>query len=107
MPPVIPRPSDQSGFSSAAGLVATAVSLALVAVLLLFGLNAFGGGSGNGASGGQPSILSKSPAENQIKLCAEGRDSSYGDPPTAAQQSQCVRDLLGEVSGGPSVTGSP
>jgi hypothetical protein len=81
-----------------------------VAVLLLFSMNVFGGGSGGGggADSANPSILSRSAAESQIKLCAEGRDSSYGRPPSSAQQAKCVRQLLGEVSGGgPSVTGTP
>jgi hypothetical protein len=96
----------ESGFSTALGLVSMAVSLLLVAVLLLFGLNGFSGGGAPASAGGGPaagsSILSRSSAEAQIKLCAEGRDSNYGRPPTAAQQATCVRDLLGQVSTGPS-----
>ncbi len=84
-----------------------AVSLLLVALLLVFSLNIFGSGSGTGgggtggAGGGSaaPSILSHSSAETQIKLCAEGRDSSYGSPPSAAQQAACVRELLAGISG--------
>jgi len=78
-----------------------AISLVLVAVLLVFGLNASGGGAGAGAGAGQAkgSILSDSSAETQIKLCAEGRDSSYGDPPTPAQQAQCTDELAGQIAG--------
>jgi hypothetical protein len=100
-----PGRTSECGFSTAAGLVAMAVSLLLVAVLLLFGLNGFGGTTSPAGAGGGPSagssILSRSPAESQIKLCAEGRNSTYGAPPTAAQQARCVRELLGQVSGGP------
>jgi len=105
-----PEHGRQCGFSSAVGLVAMSVGLVLVAVLLVLSLNGFGG-AGAGAGGGpasNPSILSRSSAETQIKLCAEGRDSRYGDPPSAAQQAKCVRDLLGEISaGGPSGVGGP
>jgi len=81
-----------------------AVSLLLVALLLVFSLNVFGSGDGKrertGGGGGSaaPSILSHSSAETQIKLCSEGRDSTYGSPPSAAQQAACIRELL---------TGSP
>jgi len=99
---------SQSGFSTGASLVAMAASLILVALLLLFSMNAFSGGSGSGASGANQSILSQSSAENQIKLCAEGRDSSYGNPPSSAQQAECMRDLLGQIAGGgSSVPGAP
>jgi len=93
---------SQHGFSSAVGLVAMAAGLLLMAVLLLFSLNQFGGSgaAGGAGGGGGASILSRSPAESQIKLCAEGRPSSYGDPPSSAQQATCVRQLLGQVSGG-------
>jgi hypothetical protein len=89
-----------------------AVSLLLVAVLLLFGIHEFSsgnspvGGSAGGGASGNPSILSRSAAETQIKLCAEGRDSSYGNPPSSAQQAVCVRKLLAEVTAtGSSVPG--
>lgn len=101
---------NQSGLSSTVGLVAMAVSLLLVAVILVFSLNGFGlgngAGSGTGAgasaaggSSGTPSILSPSSAEHQIQLCSEGRDSTYGDPPSAAQQATCIHELLGGISG--------
>jgi hypothetical protein len=77
-----------------------AASLFLMAVLLLIGMNAFSGGTGSTASSTNPSILSRSSAETQIKLCSEGRDSTYGRPPTSAQQAKCIRELLGEISGG-------
>jgi hypothetical protein len=90
-----------------------AAGLVIVALLLMLSTNVFGGGGGSsgGAGGGpsaSPAILSRSSAETQIKLCAEGRASTYGDPPSSAQQAICVRKLLGEVSGGgPAVLGSP
>jgi hypothetical protein len=95
----------QGGFSSTAGLVAMAVSLLLVALLLVFSLNVFGSGTGSGSGTGggggsaAPSILSHSSAETQIKLCSEGRDSTYGSPPSAAQQAACIRELLTGISG--------
>jgi hypothetical protein len=89
-----------AGLSSTVGLISMAVSLLLMAVLLLFGMNAFSGGAGSDASSTNPSILSRSPAQTQIKLCSEGRDSTYGSPPGPAQQAKCVRELLGEISGG-------
>jgi hypothetical protein len=73
-----------------------AVGLLLVAVFLLFSMNVFSGGSGTGSN---HSILSQAPAQSQLKLCAEGRDSSYGSPPTPAQQASCLRQLAGEISG--------
>ena len=99
----------EGGFSSGGGLVAAVVSLLLVAVLLMFSLNVFSGSNGTaGSSPGSPSILSRSSAENQIKLCSEGRDSTYGDPPSNAQQAACIHMLLGEISsGGPAVNGTP
>ncbi len=85
---------DEHGFSAGVGLVASAMGLALMALLLVVGLNEFGGGSST-KPGANPSILSQSNAQTQIKLCAEGRDSSYGDPPSATQQATCIRDLIG------------
>jgi hypothetical protein len=106
---------NQSGLSSTVGLVAMAVSLLLVAVVLVFSLNGFGLGSGassgggaGGGSSGTPSILSPSPAEHQIQLCSEGRDSTYGNPPSSAQQATCIHELLGGISGvAPTVPGTP
>jgi hypothetical protein len=103
----------QSGFSSGVGLVAMAVGLLLVAVLLLFSMNEFssgggGGGAAGGGASGTPSILSRSKAQSQIKLCSEGRDSSYGNPPSPGQQAKCVRMLLGELAGsGSTIPGGP
>ncbi len=104
MRPAIPYHRNQSGFSTSTGLVATAVSLLLVAVLLLVGMNAFGAGGGTGSTTGNTSILSQSSTETQIKLCAEGHDSTYGRPPTPAQQSKCLTELAGEIT---STGGSP
>jgi hypothetical protein len=106
---VIGRRGGEDGFSTGTSLVAAAAGMLLVALLTLLGMNQFGGASGSGATAGKPSILSQSSAEQQIKLCAEGRDSSYGDPPSSAQQATCVRDLLGEISGttGSSLPGAP
>ena len=92
---------DQSGFATSTGLVATVVSLLLVSLLLLFGLGAFSGGN---ASTGNTSILSQSHTESQIKLCAEGHDSTYGSPPSPAQQAKCLDELAGEIS---STAGTP
>ncbi len=86
--------------STTVGLISMAASLFLMAVLLLFGMNVFSGGTGSNTSSTNPSILSRSSAETQIKLCSEGRDSTYGSPPSSAQQAKCVRELLGEISGG-------
>ena len=104
----------QSGFSSGVGLVGMAVGLLLVAVLLLFSMNEFssgGSGSGGAAGGGgsgTPSILSRSKAQSEIKLCSEGRDSTYGSPPGAGQQAKCVRMLLAEIAGsGSTIPGGP
>ncbi len=98
---LVRRHRNQSGFTTSTGLVATAVSMLLVAVLLLFGLNAFNGGNG---STGNNSILSRSHTESQIKLCAEGRDSTYGSPPSPGQQAKCLNELAGEIS---STSGTP
>jgi hypothetical protein len=77
-------------------LIAVAVSLLLALILTLLSLGAFSGGSGPGSTG----ILSNSNAEQQIKLCAEGRDSSYGDPPSQAQQATCVEEIADQAGGG-------
>lgn len=87
-----------------------AVGLLLVAVLLLFSVNEFssGGGAAGAGASGTPSILSTSKAQSQIKLCSEGRHSTYGNPPSAAQQAKCVRMLLGEIAGsGSTIPGGP
>lgn len=91
---------DDGGFSTTVGLISMGASLLVVAVLLLLGMNTFSGGTGAGTSSKTPSILSRSPAETQIKLCSEGRDSTYGSPPSSAQQATCLRELLSEVGGG-------
>jgi len=77
-------------------LILLAVSLLLVLVLTLLSLGTLSGGSGSGTTG----ILSNSSAEQQIKLCAEGRDSSYGDPPSQAQQAACLNEIAGQAGGG-------
>ena len=92
-------PRNQRGYSTGTGLMAMVAGLAIVVVVLMFALGSFSGGGGSGP-GRIPSILSPSSAQSQIKLCSEGRPSSYGNPPSAAQQSTCIRDLIGEVSGG-------
>jgi type II secretory pathway pseudopilin PulG len=99
----IDRPHSQSGLTSAVSLVGIVVSLAVVAILVLVGMNAFGGGTATGSS-----IVSTSQSETQLKLCAEGRASTYGDPPTPAQQAACLNRLAGQISGGsPSAPASP
>jgi hypothetical protein len=93
-----------NGLSSGAGLVAIAAGLVLVAVLLVVGMNAFGGSGGAHGS----SILSSSTAESQLKLCSEGRDSTYGNPPSQVQQAKCLDQLAGQIAGGgASLPGSP
>ena len=81
------------GLSSTAGLIAVAVSLLLALILTVISLGTFSGGSGSGSTG----ILSKSTAEQQIQLCAEGRDSSYGDPPSQAQQAACDDEIADQA----------
>lgn len=76
-----------------------AIGLGLLAILLLVGLDAFGGAGGEGVTSNTPSIVSHSSVENQIKLCAEGRDSTYGDPPSPAQQGKCLNQLADQISG--------
>ena len=98
--PTIQRRRREGGFSSSAGLISMAAGLLVMAVLLLFSMNVFSSGTGGATTSQNPSILSRSTAESQIKLCSEGRDSSYGSPPSSAQQAKCVRDLLGEISAG-------
>jgi len=88
----------EQGISGVVGLILTAVSLALVLVLALIGLGTFSGSGGSGS--GSTGILSRSNAEQQIKLCAEGRDSSYGDPPSQAQQAACLDDIASQAGGG-------
>jgi len=97
------RHRDDRGLTTGVSLLAMTISLAIVAVLLLVSMNAFGGGTASGP-GSQHSILSTSNAESQIKLCAEGHDSTYGRPPTPAQQSKCLTELAGEIT---STGGSP
>jgi hypothetical protein len=75
------------------------VSLLLVLVLALLGLGTFSSGSG-GSESGSTGILSRSTTEEQIQLCAEGRDSSYGDPPSPAQQAACVNEIASQAGGG-------
>jgi hypothetical protein len=72
------------------------MSLLIVLVLTLLSLGTFSGGSGSGTTG----ILSNSNAEQQVKLCAEGRASSYGDPPSQAQQAACVNEIASQAGSG-------
>jgi len=90
----------EGGMSTGVSLVAMTVSLAIVAVLVLLSSGALSGGT----SGAKTSILSTSSAETQLKLCSEGRDSTYGDPPTPAQQAKCLDQLAGQI-GGSGLTG--
>jgi len=90
------RARGQDGYSTGVNLLAVTVSLVLVAVLVVLSTGVFSGG----ATAGKTSILSTSSAETQLKLCSEGRDSStYGDPPTPAQQAKCLDQLAGQISG--------
>jgi hypothetical protein len=84
------------GLSSTVGLIAIAVSLLVALILTVISLGAFSGGSGSVSSG----ILSNSKAEHQTQLCAEGRDSSYGDPPSQAQQAACLDEIAHQAGGG-------
>jgi hypothetical protein len=76
-------------------LIALAGSLLLVLILTLLSLGTFSGGSGSGSTG----ILSHSNAEQQIQLCAEGRGSSYGNPPSQAQQAACDDEIADQAGG--------
>lgn len=77
-------------------LLALAVSLLLVLALTILGIGTFSGNSGSGSHG----ILTNSKSEQQIKLCAEGRDSSYGKPPSQAQQAACLNEIAQQAAGG-------
>jgi hypothetical protein len=90
----------EKGLSSI-GLISMMLGLLLMAVLLLYGTNEFSGGSSSGGNGtgSSHSMLSNSNVETQLKLCVEGRDSTYGSPPSPAQQASCIRQLLGQVAG--------
>ncbi|HYA68857.1 MAG TPA: hypothetical protein VED63_09005 [Acidimicrobiales bacterium] len=92
---------SERGLATGFGLVAMAITLGVMAILLLIGFGTFGSGSaGSGGTGpAKVSIISQSSAEAQIKLCAEGRDSIYGNPPSPAQQSKCLTELAGQISG--------
>jgi len=90
------RRLDEGGFTTGIGLMAVTIGMVIVALLLVISLHAFGGGSKTGGS----SILSNSSAETQLKLCSEGRDSSYGNPPSPAQQAKCLDQLAGQIGGG-------
>ncbi|HTZ09672.1 MAG TPA: hypothetical protein VMB72_11395 [Acidimicrobiales bacterium] len=92
------RGRGERGLSTGVSLVALMASLLIVAVLVLMSANVFGGGTGT-AGGHTTSILSTSSPETQLKLCSEGRDSTYGDPPTASQQAKCLQQLAGQIGG--------
>jgi hypothetical protein len=91
------------GLSSTTGLIAVAVSLLLTLTLTLLSLGTFSGSSGSGTT----AILSNSTAEQQVQLCAEGRDSSYGDPPSQAQQAACDSEIADQAGGGGGGTSAP
>jgi hypothetical protein len=94
------RGRDEGGFASGLGLVAMALGLLLVAILVLISFQTFGGtAGGHDPTSNDSSILSHSSEESQLKLCVEGRDSSYGNPPSPAQQGKCASQLAGQVSG--------
>lgn len=83
-------------------LIMVAGSLLLALILTLLSLGTFSSGSGSGSTG----ILSNSSAEQQIKLCSEGRNSSYGDPPSQAQQAACLNEIA-DQAGGSGGAGAP
>jgi hypothetical protein len=89
--------NDEVGLSGVVGLVGIVVSLALVLVLTLLSAGAFSSSKG----GGSPSVFSNSSTEQQLKLCVEGRPSSYGNPPSQAQQAACTSELAGQLGGAP------
>ena len=96
------RKRDASGFTTGASLIAMVAGMVILVALLLLAVHPFGGSTTtNGSSSG--SLLSQSSAENQIKLCAEGRDSTYGNPPTPSQQAWCVRQLATQAAGIPAI----
>jgi len=98
--------SDSGATTTGVSLIALAAGLVLTAVLLMTSLNPFTGGTAtNGRT--SASILSQSSTEIQIKLCAEGRPSTYGNPPTQAQQAWCVQQLAGQIAGTTSVPQVP
>jgi hypothetical protein len=88
--------SNDEGLSSV-GVIAVVASLALVLVLTLMSTGAFT--SSGPKEAGTTSVLSNSGSEQQLKLCVEGRHSSYGDPPSMAQQAACTRTLEGQLAG--------
>ena len=85
------------GLSAGLSLIGIAVSLLLVLVLGLLASGAFSSSGSNGT----PSVMSTSSAEEQLKLCVEGRPSTYGDPPTQAQQAACTQQLAAQIGGAP------
>ena len=89
--------SGEVGLSGVVGLVSIVASLAIVLVLTLLSVGAFSSSKGGGA----PSVLSNSSTEQQLKLCVEGRPSSYGNPPSQAQQAACTSELAAQLGGGP------
>jgi len=92
------RPRD-GGFSTAVGLLSMAAGLVVVALLLVVSTTVFGGSSSSPGNANRPSLLSRSSAETQIELCAEGRPSTYGNPPAPAVRALCVRKILGQAGG--------
>jgi len=90
-----PERANEQGLSSTASLIAITMSLLVVLILTLLDIGTFSGGSGSGTTG----ILSKSTAEQQIQLCVEGRNSSYGDPPSQAQQAACANEIAAQAGG--------
>lgn len=98
----MPRTRGCAGYSTGVSLIGVAVSLVIMAILLLIAVHPFGGTSGATGTASN-SILSQSSAESQIKLCAEGRNSSYGDPPTPTQQAWCVQQLATQAGSVPQV----
>jgi hypothetical protein len=87
----------ESGLSGVAGIVIIGVSLVVVLVLVLVGSGAL---SGSGSGGAAPAVFSQSHNEEQLKLCVEGRPSSYGNPPSQTQQAACTRELAAQLVGG-------
>jgi hypothetical protein len=76
-----------------------AFSLLVVGALIYVGFTAFN----PAGTGKKPGIAGHTQSESQLHLCAEGKPSTYGNPPTQAQQSACISALADQAAGGSGV----